>query len=229
MTSTATTESEKQEMKFYVDSSDQDTVVGLLEDGLVTGVTSNPMILSRSGLGDQDIPRLHDAYVAAGAREILFQAWGTSTENLVKTGRFINELSKTTTVKVGSTREGFKAARILVDEGVPVLLTAIHTLPQALLAASIGPKYITPFIGRLNEDSYDGYRIAEQIADLYRGEPTEVLIGSVRNALDIQRIALVGHRHFTAGPEVIEQLVSSRMTTDIADRFEELAIEFHKE
>lgn len=216
-------------MKFYVDSSERDTVVGLLTDGIVTGVTTNPMILSKAGLGDQDIPALHEAYVEAGAQEILFQAWGTSTENLLKNGRFINELSQFTTVKVPSTREGFVAARQLVKEGVPVLLTAIHTVPQALLAASTGVKYITPFIGRLNENNYEGYQVAAQIADLYKTETTKVLIGSVRNSLDIQRIALAGHNHFTAVPEVIEQLVTSKMTAEIAEIFEQLAIDFHKD
>ena len=210
-------------MKFFVDSADQQAVVGLLEAGLVSGVTSNPMILDRAGLDQTAIPRLLEAYLEAGAEEVLFQSWGREKRNLIETGRYINALDARTTVKVPATREGFEAAKVLVGEGVPVLLTAVHTVTQALVAASMGVKYITPFIGRLNESGFDGLRIAEQIAALTAGTGLKVLIGSVRSARDVHQIALTGHDFFTAGPAVIEDLIASRETDEIAEIFEALA------
>jgi transaldolase len=199
--------------RFYADSANERDVDDLLQPALISGVTTNPTILSRSSLGADDIPRLYSRWSSGGAREIFFQAWGADEETMLDRGRSLAALGPDVVVKVPATRVGFIVARALIREEVPVLLTAVYAPAQALAAASIGARYIAPYLGRLEDAGRDGVAEIAHMTNLLDSTQTEVLAASLRSREAIVSLADVGVRHFTAAPAVIW----ATLTDDVSD------------
>src|SRR4051794_36656278 len=133
-------------MRLYIDSADRAAAEELLATGLFAGLTTNPTILQRSGLGVADAPDVHAWATSAGAREVFFQAWGEDTATLIERGRRLRALGPEVVVKVVASRAGAAACAALARDGVPTLLTAVYAPGQALVAAAAGATYIAPYL-----------------------------------------------------------------------------------
>lgn len=206
--------------RLYVDSADVASVAPLLADDLVAGVTTNPTILERAGRSVADIESLYDGWVDAGAREVFFQAWGADADGLLATGQRIASLGPLAVVKVPATRIGFAVAARLTGDGVPVLVTAVYSAGQALTAASLGARYIAPYLGRLDDAGHDGAAEIARMTALLADAPTEVLAASLRSPEAIVGLAAVGVRCFTAAPAVLDALFVSEASERAAAEFE---------
>jgi transaldolase len=206
--------------ELYVDSADEEAVGGLLESGLVVGVTTNPTILVRAGKTSRDIPRLHAAWQGAGARSIFFQAWGPDATELLKSAHSLRELGDDVTVKVPATRDGFVVARRLIGEGTPVLVTAVYSAAQALVAGSIGASYIAPYLGRLDDAGRKGLEEIAAMHELVESTQTVVLAASLRTPDAIVQLAERGIRAFTAAPAVIWAALTDPVSDSSAEVFE---------
>lgn len=206
--------------RIYVDSADERAVRELLAAGIIAGVTTNPTILKRSSQTGADIPRLYSAWHAAGAEEIFFQAWGVDREALLEQGRRLGDLGDDVVVKVPATRDGFLVAGELLAGGTPVLLTAVYSTAQAIAAASIGARYIAPYLGRLEDSGRDGQAEIGRMAAALMGTQTDVLAASVRSPAAIVSLAERGVRYFTAAPDVIWGLMDDPESISAAVVFE---------
>lgn len=200
--------------RFYADSADVDAVTELLASGLVHGVTTNPTILERGGRSVSDLADLYARWDSEGAREIFFQSWGTTTEELLAHANDILALGSLAVVKVPATRVGFAAASALARGGARVLLTAVYSDAQALAAATIGVRYIAPYLGRLNDAGRDGLAEIGRMQALVAGSGTDVLAASLRSPADIVELALLGVPYFTAAPSVL----LATLQDDVSDR-----------
>lgn len=200
--------------RFYADSADVDVVAELLADGLIHGVTTNPTILERSGRSVSDIPGLYAQWESEGANEIFFQAWGETSAEMMTTADRILELGDVAVVKVPATRIGFAAASALVGRGARVLVTAVYSPAQALAAATIGVRYIAPYLGRLTDAGRDGLAEIGRMQELVSGSGTDVLAASLRSPADLVELALCGVTHFTAAPSVL----LAALQDDVSDR-----------
>ena len=136
-------------MHLYLDTADRARAEDLLGTGLFAGVTTNPTILRRSGLGVGDAREIYAWATAAGAREVFFQAWGDDAGTLVDRGERLRDLGSEVVVKVVASRAGASACAQLAARGIPTLLTAVYAPAQALVAAAAGATYIAPYLGRL--------------------------------------------------------------------------------
>jgi transaldolase len=206
--------------RFYADSADVDEVSGLLTDALVHGVTTNPTILERGHRSIRDIPELYARWSAEGAREIFFQTWGGSTKAMLENAEGILSLGPLAVVKVPATREGFAAAASLAAGGATVLVTAIYSQAQALAAATIGARYIAPYLGRLRDAGRDGVAEISAMQAVLAGSGTDVLAASLRTPSDIVALAAEGVPYFTAAPSVILATLQSDMSDASAAEFE---------
>ena len=200
--------------RFYVDSAQVAEVSELLRDGLVHGVTTNPTILERAQRSAADSPELYARWVAEGAQEVFFQAWGESTRALLRNAEDILALGPKAVVKVPATRAGFAAAVALKREGATVLLTAVHSPSQALMAASLGVRYIAPYLGRMQDSGLDGVAEIATMTSMVADTATDVLAASLRTPDAIVALAEVGVRYFTAAPAVILAVLQH----DVSDR-----------
>jgi transaldolase len=209
------------EFRFYADSANVEEVRGLLADRLVYGVTTNPTILERADRSVRDIPQLYARWEAEGAREIFFQAWGENAAAMIANARHLAALGSKVVVKVPATRDGFTAAAVLIGAGTTVLVTAVYAQAQALAAATIGARYIAPYLGRLNDSGRDGVAEIAAMQALVAGSGTDVLAASLRTPNDIVCLAAAGVPYFTAAPSVILAALSSDVSDRSAQEFED--------
>ncbi|GAB3127183.1 transaldolase family protein [Glaciibacter psychrotolerans] len=203
----------QRELRFYVDSANVDDVSTLLTDHLVHGVTTNPTILERSNRTVHDIPALYARWESEGAEEIFFQTWGSTTDEMLQNAEGIRALGERAVVKVPATRAGFAAASTLVAAGTRVLVTAVYSQGQALAAATLGVRYIAPYLGRLKDAGRDGIAEITAMQALVAGTGTDVLAASLRTPHDIVELAANGVPFFTAAPSVI----LAALQTDVSD------------
>lgn len=206
--------------RLYVDSADLDRVGQLLRDGLVAGVTTNPTILERGGRRLDELPELYSRWIDEGASEVFFQAWGADAPAMRAAAETILSLGDRVSVKVPATRAGFSIVRPLVEAGASVLVTAVYSAGQALAAASLGARYIAPYLGRLRDAGHDGTALIAEMQQLCAGSGTDVLAASLRSAEDIVELRSAGVPYFTAAPDVILALYQDDVSDSSAEEFE---------
>lgn len=210
-------------VRLYLDTAHRPSAEPLLDTGLFVGLTTNPVILRRAGLGVDAIPAIHRWAVEAGCEEVFFQAWGRDPVALVERGRWLRALGPEVVVKVPASKAGAKACAQLAGEGVPTLLTAVHSAGQALVAAAAGARYLAPYLGKLDEAGRDGAAeiVAMQELLAATGGRTKVLLASVRDVPSMVALARRGVDCFTMAPAVAEQLFTDELTAQAVNVFEE--------
>lgn len=206
--------------RLYVDSADVEQVSRLLRAGVVHGVTTNPTILERGGRTAAEIPELYARWEDECAQEIFFQTWGATRAEMMRNADTIRALGERVAVKVPATAEGFAAASALVADGASVLVTAVYSAGQALAAASIGARYIAPYLGRLRDAGIDGDALIARMQAMCAGSDTNVLAASLRSADDIVSLRLSGVPYFTAAPNVIDELMLHEVSDSSSAEFE---------
>ena len=212
-------------MRLYLDTADRTAAESLLATGLFAGVTTNPTILQRAGVGVADIPDIYRWAAAAGAREVFFQAWGEDTTTLVARGRELRALGDEVVVKLVASRAGTAACARLSGDGVPTLLTAVYDPGQAIVAAAAGATYIAPYLRRLTAAGRDGSGDVLAMHELLTttGSTTKVLLASIPDVPSMVALARHGVDCFTMAPAVAEDFFADELTAE-ADRTFEKAV-----
>ncbi len=182
-------------MQFFIDTANLAQIREANELGILDGVTTNPSLMAKEGIKGRnsvlkhyvDICEIVDGPVSA---EVL----ATDFEGMIKEAHELAELHKNIVVKVPMIRDGIKAIRYLTDKGIATNCTLVFSAGQAILAAKAGATYVSPFIGRIDDTSYDGLLLIEQIVGIYRyhGYETQVLAASIRNVNHIVKCAELG-------------------------------------
>lgn len=206
--------------KLFVDSADQRAVEELFATGAFTGLTTNPTILERGGAVTADLPDINRWARAAGAREVCFQTWGETREELLANASRLLDIDARTVVKVPCTAAGVPAAATLVEQGVEVLLTAVYKPSQMIVASSIGARYVAPYVGRMSDSGADAHADVVAMHAIAAGGRTTVLAASLRSADDVSRLAAAGVPAFTLSPPVAWDLVRDERSDAATEVFE---------
>ena len=205
-------------MKFFVDTADIDAIRELAATGLVDGVTTNPTLIAQSGRDFfeviKEIADLIDGPVSA-------ETVAMDHETMLQEGRKLAALADNIAVKVPLTPAGLKTCKALSDDGIKVNVTLCFSAGQALLAAKAGAAFISPFVGRLDDISYDGLNLIEDICQIYANFDfdTEVLVASCRGPLHVTEAAKLGADIATVPPKVLHQLYKHPLTDKGLDAF----------
>jgi transaldolase len=206
-------------MKFFIDTANLDEIKEASELGLLDGVTTNPSLVAKEGKVDfkKHLAKICD--IVKG--DISAEVTALDTEGMLKEGREYAKIAPNVVVKCPLTWDGLKATRAFRDEGTKVNVTLCFSASQALLAAKAGATYISPFVGRLDDISYNGMDLISQIVQIYDnyGFETEVLVASIRHPMHIVESALLGADVATMPFKVIEQLVKHPLTDKGLDAF----------
>jgi TalC/MipB family fructose-6-phosphate aldolase len=210
-------------MKLYLDSADLDAVVPLLETELFEGVTTNPLILQRAGVSLGRVPELVRTLTTAGARSVFVQTVGAGVDEMVAEGRRIADLGEHVIVKVPATRQGLTATSRLTSEGLPVLVTAVYHVRQAILARSAGAWGVAPYVGRMDDAGRDGLRQVEQMRAVLDGTDTRVLAASIRHVDVVHELALRQCDAVTISTPVAEAMFVDDLTDRAVAEFTEVA------
>jgi transaldolase len=199
-------------MKFFIDTANLDEIREANELGLIDGVTTNPSLVAKEG--DVDFKE-HIAKICSMVKgDVSAEVTALDTEGMLREGREYAKIAPNVVVKCPLTLEGLKATRTLTDEGTGVNVTLCFSAAQALLAAKAGAKYISPFIGRLDDIGTNGMQLILDIVQIYGnyGFSTEVLAASIRHPMHIVDCALAGADVATIPFKVIQQLVKHPLT-----------------
>ena len=198
-------------MKFFIDTANIEEIKEGIKLGMVDGVTTNPSLIAKEKKGFDDV-----------VKEILKNVEGPVSLEVVsmeakamfEEGKKLAQLGSNVVIKVPLCTEGLKATKMFADDGIDVNETLIFSPLQALMAAKAGARYVSPFVGRLDDIAHDGMELVEQILTIFDnyGFETEVIVASIRHPRHVLDAAMMGADIATIPFKVIKQLVQHPLT-----------------
>ena len=180
-------------MKIFLDCSDVDLIKQSYATGLIDGVTTNPSLMLKNGHNPLDVLKEITSIFPWDA-SISAEVVGETVEDMLAMADTYLEIAPNITIKVPCTRTGLKACKDLSEDDVAVNVTLIFSANQAILASKAGATYVSPFVGRLNDQYWDGISLVEEISDVFttHGSKTQVLAASIREPLQVSKCFRVG-------------------------------------
>lgn len=186
--------------------------------GLLDGITTNPSLMSKEG-GDPKSAMKEITKIIKG--DVSLEVVSTDFSGMIEEGKRLREFGSNVVVKVPMTPDGLKACKSLSSEGIPVNVTLVFSSNQALLAAKSGAKYVSPFIGRLDDIGQDGMNLIREIKEIFSNYDfgTQILVASVRHPMHVVDAAKIGADVVTLPPGVLDKMLGHPLTTIGLDNF----------
>ena len=182
-------------MKFFIDTANLAQIKEANELGILDGVTTNPSLMAKEGIKGQEAIMNHYKTICEMVDgDISAEVISTDFDGIVEEGKKLAAIHPNIVVKVPMIKDGIKAIKWFTDNGIRTNCTLVFSAGQAILAAKAGATYLSPFIGRIDDSSWDGVELIAQISQIYsiQGFKTQILAASIRNALHIVRCAEAG-------------------------------------
>ena len=207
-------------MKIFLDTAEVDQIVDGYKTGLVDGVTTNPTLILRSGRQQSDV--IEEIYQACPNLEsISAEVVAETAEEMVEQAQPYIALSDNVTIKVPCTREGLKACYELHNDGILTNVTLVFSVSQAILAAKAGATYVSPFVGRVDDNSFGGLCLVKDIANTYKRHDveTQILAASIRNVRYVGRAFEYGANVCTIPVKVFDKMYDHVLTREGLELF----------
>ena len=200
-------------MKIFLDTSDVDVIRQHCETGLIDGVTTNPTLMMQAGRNPVEVIKEISSLFSEHA-SISAEVVGDTAEEMVSQAKDYHPINKNITIKVPCSVEGLKACKTLSDKGIPVNVTLIFSPEQAILAAKAGATYVSPFIGRCEDNNIDGIGLLEAINKVYQSKriSTEILSASIRNHNHVSESFKAVADIVTLPPSIFEEMYNHDLT-----------------
>lgn len=209
-------------MKFFVDTANLDQIQEAKDLGILDGVTTNPSLMAKEGIKGKNAVLSHYKKICDLVDgDISAEVISTDFEGIIREGEELADLHENIVVKVPMIRDGIKAIRYFTDKGIRTNCTLVFSAGQALLAAKAGATYLSPFIGRVDDISWNGLQLVEQIVEIYGNYAfeTQVLAASIRNPLHITACAEIGADVVTCPLKSILALLNHPLTDNGLAKF----------
>ena len=207
-------------MRIFLDTAETSVIREYFATGLVDGVTTNPTLIMKSGRDPEDV---YSELADIGLSDISMEVVGTGDEMLSEGRRLAQKFGDVATIKVPCTRGGLAACKLLSEEGIKVNVTLIFNAAQAILSAKAGATYVSPFIGRLDDNSVAGLEVVRSIAEVYKVQnvSTQILAASIRDAYKVTRAFWNGAHVVTMPPKILGNMYKHVLTDAGLDKFDE--------
>ncbi|WP_287155274.1 fructose-6-phosphate aldolase [Candidatus Solincola tengchongensis] len=198
-------------MKLFLDTANVEHIREINEWGVLSGVTTNPSLVSREGRGMreilEEITRIVSGPVSA-------EAVSMDTEGMIREARELASIAENINVKIPMTPQGLAAVSRLSKEGIKTNVTLVFSANQALLAAAAGATFVSPFVGRLDDVGNNGMAVVEEIVDIFDTYdiPTQVIAASLRHPMHVVQAARAGAHIATIPYEVMVKMVQHPLT-----------------
>lgn len=182
-------------MKFFIDTANIDEIKEAKQLGILDGVTTNPSLMAKVGIKGEEAIREHYRKICELVDgPVSAEVISTDFDSMMAEARALASIDRRIVVKIPMIPDGVKALSALRDEGIATNCTLVFSAGQALLAAKAGATYVSPFIGRIDDITWDGIALIEEIVEIYeiQGFDTEVLAASIRSARHIVEAARAG-------------------------------------
>ena len=200
-------------MKIFLDTAEVEQIIDGYKTGLIDGVTTNPTLILRSGRDQQEV--IEEIYQACPNLEsISAEVVADTADEMVEQAQPIIDLSDNVTIKVPCTREGLKACYEFSHEDILTNVTLVFSVSQAILAAKAGASYVSPFVGRVDDNSFGGLCLVKDIANTYKRHDveTQILAASIRNVRDVGRAFEYGANVCTLPVKVFDKMYDHVLT-----------------
>ena len=212
-------------MKIFLDTADVDLIGKYHESGLIDGVTTNPTLIRKSG---RDPEQVYKELTIIGVDDISMEIVTDDYFEFLQEGRRLHDkFGEVTTIKVPCTPDGLRGCKLLSEEGIRVNVTLIFSPAQAILASKAGAAYVSPFVGRVDDNSFDGLNLIKQISDIYEVQSklynfvdTEILSASIRDVGSVSKSFEYGAGIVTMPPSIFEKMYNHILTDKGLDLFQ---------
>ena len=200
-------------MKIFLDTADTEVIKEHFETGLIDGITTNPTLIRKSGRDPEDV---YQELADIGIKDISMEVVGDSQTMLNEGLRLSDKFGSVATIKLPCDRNGLRVCYELSKEKIRTNVTLIFSPSQAILAAKAGATYVSPFVGRLNDNSFSGVELVRAIAGVYstHGVATQVLAASLRDCHHVSRCLLYGANIVTLPPAVFLKMYDHVLTRE---------------
>src|SRR5512139_3986038 len=199
-------------MKIFIDTANLNEIKKAKAMGLVDGVTTNPTLLAKEG---EEMEKLIRKIWEVVRGPVNVEVLGMTSEEMVKEAKAMATWGDQIVIKIPITPEGLKTVKILSSEGIRTNMTLLFSPSQAILAAKAGATYVCPFLGRLDDISFNGLELIRQIRAIYASYPeirTQIIVASVRNPIHVIEAGMLGAEIVTIPTAIIEQMVKHPLT-----------------
>ncbi|MCX6560447.1 MAG: fructose-6-phosphate aldolase [Candidatus Aminicenantes bacterium] len=205
-------------MKFFLDTANLEEIREVAGWGVLDGVTTNPSLVAKENLKFEDLVR---RICGLCSGPVSAEAVSEKAPEIIVEGRRLAALAPNIVVKIPITVEGLKAIKVLASEGIAVNTTLIFSAGQALMAAKAGARFVSPFIGRLDDVSQDGMGLIEEIAGIFENYSfdCQIIVASVRHPRHVIDAALIGADICTIPFSVMDKLVRHPLTDLGVEKF----------
>ncbi len=198
-------------MKFFVDTANTDDIAEMAATGLLDGVTTNPSLIAKSGRDFMEVTKeICDMVDGPVSAEVV----ALDHPTMMKEAEILRKIADNVTIKVPLTIDGLKTCKALTGEGTMVNVTLCFSANQALLAAKAGATFVSPFVGRHDDNGFDGMDLIDDIRTIYDNYAfdTEILVASIRHPIHLLQSAKIGADVATMPPAVIKNLFKHILT-----------------
>ena len=198
-------------MKIFLDTANLESIRKYNDMGLLDGITTNPSLLSKEG---GDPKKAMDEITRIIKGDVSLEVVSTEFQGMMDEGHKLRKYGDNVVVKCPMTADGLSACKSLTNEGIPVNVTLIFSPNQAVLAAKAGAKYVSPFIGRLDDIGHDGMNLIREIKQIFTNYSfkTQILVASVRHPLHVVEAAKIGADVVTLPPDVLGKMLKHPLT-----------------
>ncbi len=206
-------------MKIFVDTANLSDIKKAIDCGAVSGVTTNPTLISRE---EGEFEGIIGEIAEMTAGPVFAEVTSSDASDMIEEGRKLSRIRENIVIKIPMCEEGIKAVSCLEKEGIKTNVTLVFSAAQALLAANAGASYVSSFIGRLDDISYDGSETVAQISNIFAsyGIKTRIIAASIRGPLDVIRASEAGADIATVPYKVIKQMFYHPLTEKGIEKFE---------
>ncbi len=202
-------------MKFFIDTANLSQIREAQDLGVLDGVTTNPSLMAKEGItGNSNIIQHYKDICEIVDGDVSAEVISVDFEGMKREGEILAKLNPQIVVKVPMIEEGVKALKYFSDVGIKTNCTLVFSSGQALIAAKAGANYVSPFIGRLDDNSTDGLELIKEIREIYNNFDfkTEILAASIRHTMHIVNCAKIGADVITGPLSSIKGLLNHPLT-----------------
>ncbi len=209
-------------MQFFIDTANLDQIKEAYDMGILDGVTTNPSLMAKEGIkGKKAIEKRYIDICKIVDGDVSAEVFSTDFKGIVEEGKRLAGLHEKIIVKVPMIKEGVKAMHWFTENGIATNCTLVFSAGQAILAAKAGAKYVSPFVGRIDDTCWDGMEVVGQIRHIYdiQGFETMILAASIRSSLHIVQAAELGADVCTCPLDTIIGLLNHPLTDNGLKKF----------
>ena len=205
-------------MKIFLDTAEVDLIKSRWSTGLIDGVTTNPTLIRKSGRKQEEV---YQEIKDIGLHDISMEVIGSDVNMISEGKRLHKKFGKCATIKVPCTSDGLKACANLSRDGIKVNVTLVFSVAQSILAAKAGATYVSPFVGRVDDNSFGGLCLVKDIANTYKRHDveTQILAASIRNVRDVGRAFEYGANVCTIPVKVFDKMYDHVLTREGLELF----------